>query len=198
MEKLQQREGEGVPLRVSMQRVTLPDGSTATTTALNLTSAPVPTRRYHARVANVLDEDSSSVIAFGQPRLGSDALRSLVLVSISAPGRKYILDSCTDSQSNFLEGLRATVRRGGWSTPLRPIVDEPAQTVSLVANLALIAHSENDAVMDFYHASAWSLHVAGKGGQDLAVDPVVRVDLSASLLLSILEALQSAEKAKKS
>ncbi|MBI4703441.1 MAG: hypothetical protein HY744_20195 [Deltaproteobacteria bacterium] len=186
--RLRQREGEGVS--VTVRRLPIADAGPSRIERLDLAAARVPGRRYQADAGDAVARDGRVQILFAQRRCLA-GLRSLVVVNVSPEGVRNILASCVE----FLPRLREYLdsRKLPAAVPLER-TEEPAQAVALVANLALIAYADTEALIDFYHASAWSLRVLAQGGQDLAVDPVVRVDLSVTLLRLVLDRLQELER----
>ena len=80
------------------------------------------------------------------------------------------------------------------TVPLLELKEEPEQTIALAAkpNCSL-ARAGLEATMDFYHLSAASLHMIRQnaGATEIGVDPVVRVELSVAVLLSLLTKLES-------
>ncbi|AMO94917.1 hypothetical protein CFter6_2229 [Collimonas fungivorans] len=82
------------------------------------------------------------------------------------------------------------VRQAGIVTipSLRIIEEEPEQTIALTANFVATAMAGRAACMDFYSASAFAMAEMAKL-QKLAVDPVVRIDLSIANLAALRDEL---------
>ncbi len=177
------RPGEGAAVHVQ-QRLVPVVGGTVLELLLRLGDAPVPDRRYPADLAWVDRNDGHVRLMFGQRRLSGDKLRSLVIVTMTCEAAERFLSTCLDfgpALQKYLHDSRTD------SAELIALSDEPEQTVVLVANIVALAHSSNEATLDFYHASARAMHEAISQKADrIGVEPVVRVMLSGALLDAIL------------
>ena len=60
--------------------------------------------------------------------------------------------------------------------------------VSLVANIIAVGFSAREAVIDLYHYNALGIAKLNEGS-DLAIDPVLRVDLPTTLLAGLVRTL---------
>jgi hypothetical protein len=156
------------------------------TVEFNLLAAPVPDRRYAADVGTVLKGSSGCRVIFGQSSLGpSDskkhALRSVIDIQISMRGVREFLKS--------LESVKdALAMTGIKAFDLLSEIEEPEHAAGLTANLIPIAFANEECCMDFYQLSPFVRSALGKGG-DLAVEPVVRVNLPTGLFVGIVERL---------
>ena len=116
------------------------------------------------------------------------------MVSMPPEGLEWFMATC----DAFIPSLAAHLEPRGYTPqPLTKMTEEPEQTVQLVANMALVAYSDSEATLDFYHSSAWAFHLLQQGAGNLAVDPVVRIDLDATLLKSLLDKLVEVRKSLK-
>jgi hypothetical protein len=173
-------------ISVSRRIVPNPDGTSGMEVSVNLDGAAAPDRRYTAEFAYV-DIDADFVrILFGQRRMNdSSRPRSIVIVKMSP-----------ESVNRLLAGTEEFLRRAGGFLDRNKIgrqalqnpTGEPDQAVMLTANLFAIAQVSRECCFDFYHASAWELRATVKV-QEIAVDPIVRVDAPTSLVIPILERL---------
>lgn len=186
VQEVKHRVGDGYTIPL-LSRDLLADGNVSTT--FRLSDLPVPPRRFLARELTVVSQSDDGVyLVFGQPRVFGEGLRSLVLVDLSHDGLSWILEIVS---GEFTAGLRKMLNLSG-AKPFKfmDATEEPEQTVSLVANLAVMAYSGREATIDFYHSSAWSIHVVKQGAEEFAVDPVVRIDLRSNALLAMLDELE--------
>jgi len=187
---LRTHKADGYVLTVQKRLLPQTSGTTSLELMLPLDEAPVPQRRYHADIAQVsLDNGSGVRLLFGQKRVGGKGLRSLIVVNMTPEGVRGFLHSCEEFAPLLLKFLE---RNGIPTTPLFEVDDEPEQTVSLVVNLVAAAQAGREVVLDMYHMSAWSLREVRERGE-VAVDPVVRVDLSAALAAAVLVELHKVQ-----
>ena len=166
------------------------DGQTTSALNINLQEAPVPDRRYVADFAALIYKNDIVKLIFGQEKLGSSDIRSLVVIVMHTQDAQLMLQSIQSLSAPSLDGLVAIA--GIKATDLFPVSNEPEQTIALAANLVAIAVSGSAACLDFYNASAFSISNLLKT-QKLAVDPVARIDLPTSYLVALRNALVEME-----
>ena len=154
-----------------------------------MSTAPVPDRKYAAEVASVLLCRNDFKIMFGQEKLGlvPGVLRSLVVINVGPPAIAGVIDLLSHKDRESVWGVAGRNHVG--SGELTEITEEPTTTIGLRANQIMMAAAGEEACMDFYQASAFSIH-AGSINQKLSLDPIVRVEMKFSLFLAILEKLQ--------
>jgi hypothetical protein len=186
------RPGEGsAAINASFQTFISPDGRSVAQLGLDLSQAVVPDRKYAADTCSLLYSNQTVRIIFGQERFNGDGLRSAVVVKMSPRAVVQLLAMIDSTMpASFVEALLGT--EGVEVQKLASSTMEPAQvTVVLAANLAMPAVSGMEACIDFYQASPFALGVTMQSHSDkLAVEAVVRVDLSTGLLLGLLEELR--------
>lgn len=168
------------------------DGRSVTQLGVDLSKANVPDRRYAADTCAVAYVHQTVRIIFGQERFDTDGLRTAIVVKM-APRSVVQFLSMIDSTmpDKFVQGV---LQEGMEKQSLISPRMEPSQaTAVLAANLATAAVSGLESCIDFYEASPFAFGVALQQVKDarLAVEPVVRVDLSTGLLFSLLEELRS-------
>lgn len=177
------RPGEGVVLDVVRQQSPKPVGGVMTA-LVNLSAAPVPDRRYVSDAVSILDDDGDGVrLLFGQRKSVGGGLRSMLVIHMGYEGVTHFVASLTEIQNSTM-GLTAQAPKVV-AKPLATFPAEPDQTVALAANMIAMAQSGTEACLDFYYASAFAMASMVNGGK-LAVDPVVRVTLSAAYTLGIV------------
>jgi hypothetical protein len=182
--EVKDRPGEST-VPVMKQIIPAPDGSTQVAVSIKFDDVPVPDRRYVADQGTIIFDGTVVRIAFGQKRLVSDELRSLVVVSISPDPLGRFLESC----QTFLPDLEKFIVNNQIVKPdLIKLKKEPEQTVAVASNIITAARSGREATIDFYHTSAISAHAMSTRDR-LAIDSILRVDLSIGLLASILDNL---------
>jgi hypothetical protein len=183
------RPGEGAIVEVARRQVTNPDGSTGLELGLDLAVAPVPEKRYIADIVSLTFEDGVVQMLFGQRKITrSAALRSLVVIQMTSTATAQFIKTLI----GFEPTARKWLEENDIHWKLGTIEEEPEQTVTLFANIIGLAFAGREACMDFYHASAFSLHQVQQN-RKMAVEPVVRVILASGLLLSLIDKLHEIE-----
>lgn len=184
-----QRAGEGVCVDFNAVPVTSVGGSNTQTFTADLGGLPVPDRRYSADQAFIDYRDETFFVMFGQDRLDRRGLRNLLAVKMTPAAVDQFLQTLTHPAKGALsdKSLEDVAASGGIEhSSLGSFNEEPGDAVTLNANIVLAALSGREACMDFYYASPFSKAAMFKSHQ-LAVDPIVRVDLRTSLLLGLID-----------
>lgn len=182
------RKGDGVVIEVTHRpSADSPDGTVQF--GLDLNDAPVPSRRFIADVASVVRARGEVKLVFGQERIGSPSLRSMLVVQMSEPGAKQCLQSfttMTPSLGSMAESM------GLEAEQLSEGLVEPDQAVSFAANFVAAAIAGAETCLDFYHASPFALRSV-QFNKKLSLEPVVRVDIRLSLLKAVIDELERIE-----
>lgn len=146
----------------------------------NLSTLPVPDRRYSADTCYVSYWNETVYVLFGQAKLDGKGLRNMLAVKMTPASVMLYLNSLKTGQlmENVTEPLGITAET------LPELDNEPAETVTLAANIVMAGLSGREGCMDFYYASPFSKSLAAQV-KKLAVDPVVRVDVRTSLMLGL-------------
>ena len=183
------RPGEGVFLDAVVNTFVGTDGKTIAQMGINLAAAQVPDRKYYADICGITSFRGTVKLMFGQERVNSTELRSLLVVQMSEDSVGRFL-STIDQVKNptFLEAAASATSKFELE-PLTTKITEPVQAIALPANLVFCGVSGTDACADFYQASPFAIGNVMKSKR-LALDPVVRVDLRTSLFLSLIEGLR--------
>jgi hypothetical protein len=183
------RPGEGVNIDVSLLAVPGTDGK-AKAIMMDLSKAKVPDRRYAADVCAIRGIRGTVKIMFGQERVDGNGWRTLLVIEMSEMAVSRFLESCDEMKNPSYDEIVSHSRYK--AEALSTNVSEPSQpnqAASLFANLGLVAISDNESCIDFYHASAFSLG-AVPHTHKMAVDPVVRIDLRSTLLFGLITGLR--------
>lgn len=183
VEEVRQRVGEGV--LVDLVNIPAPNraGNAVIAYRVNIGSVPVPSKRYSTDVAFLAYKRNTIKLMFGQEKHSDNLLRTLLIIKMTPTAAR-----------KFLRTTQEAFRKHSEQVNLKPeVIDddfiEPHDTVSFDSNIVLAAIAGREACCDFYHASSFSLASSVKS-KKLALDPVVRVDLRATLLMGLLESLQ--------
>jgi hypothetical protein len=183
------RPGEGTVVELARKQISHPDGSSGVELAIDLSIAPVPERRYVADVAALTYDEGMVQFLFGQKKIGkSGALRSLIVLQMTS----LAVGQFAKTLIAVEPGLRKWIEQNGNHGELANIEEEPDQTVTLFANMVGLAFAGPEACVDFYHASAFSIHFAQQN-KKMAVDPVVRVILNSGLMIRMIDKLHALE-----
>lgn len=174
-------EGSNVPAIIG--QTTVVNGLEVKTAAIKLDEAPVPERKYVADVCGLTYEPGTVKLLFGQRRIGSEGLRSLLVIQMFPSGVARFMSAIDQVSPHSLDHLAQAA--GIQAEQSKPITEEPAQTVALAAGFCLFAASPEETTLDFYQASAFAMSNMVHS-RKLAVDPVVRIDLRTSLLLALV------------
>ena len=179
------RPNEGVAIDII--RHPMREGAKSQQISMDMSSAPVPDRRYPADVASVLVSDDMVRLLFGQRKLTGTGLLSVLVINISFWGVRQFLSSMVGvakTGRTHMEEHRIPAAQ------LFQVKEEPNQTVPLAANIIAAAYAGREACMDFYHASSFSMRGLGLGAGFFA-EPVVRITLTTPLLLAIHDGLEA-------
>jgi hypothetical protein len=183
------RPGDGTPINVVLEQFTATDGTQVTNIGIDLNQAPVPDRRFAADSCGVIVKNGTVKILFGQDRVSGDGWRSLVIVQMSARAAGRFLGSLAHPNNPFLELKKTTAELYGVEKLVESFSEPPqGQAIALAANLPAIGITDNETCLDFYQTSPFALSAVANT-EELALEPVVRVDLRSSLFLGLLEGL---------
>lgn len=177
----------GLTAPFSRQIIAKPDGVTAVQLSIDISDLPAPGRSYSADEAAVSFNGTDAVhFLFWQHTVAKQP-RSMVAVKMYSDAARRFHDSC----GSLDEPLKAFVTRNKVAVPTAKVGnEEPAQSVSLVATLAQVAFGGFEAEVSFFHLSPYAVANATKGHQSqVPVEPVVQVDLSTIMLVSLLRQL---------
>ena len=178
---------DGYPLSLLKLPATLGGNKKAFTFGIDISSAPVPPRRYAAELADVRLLNGDTRFLFGQSYLDDTSLESVVSVRMNPIATTQLLRSIEEMQNPGLATIAEQV--GIKASPLTATFAKPQHMANMVANLAAIAVSGYETCIDFYHASAFAYKNAARTEQ-LEVEPVVRVDLQTAIFLSIVQRMR--------
>jgi hypothetical protein len=182
------RRERGISVPVQTKKVLLPDGTSGTAHAVDLSNIDVPDRVYEAEAAGAFLENGMIKLMFAQPKLGK-GLRSLVILTLTPQAINQLLNLIDGLESPSLKDIAKTVNVE--PAPLMEYpTEEPEQTAALRANMAAVAFSGQDACFDFYYSNAFSAAYVRRTNR-LHLDPVVRVNTYTSLSLSLFDKLHS-------
>lgn len=178
------RPGEGHAIELARARV---QGSVVTFAA-DLGDAPVPDRQYPCDAIEVIPDQFMVKILCGQRKPVGDGLLSMLVVQMAYEHAKTFIESVEGN--GFESGLRAYVAKAGPAAKPTHFMTEAAQTVILTASIVIAGHSGGQGAIDFYYASPFSVETA-KLSNKLHIEPVVRVNLPAALMLAIIEGVRN-------
>ena len=181
---------EGHPLSVLKMPAGLGSSEEVITVGLDISSAPVPQRRYAAELCEVRFEYNDLRLIFAQRTLDRGGLDSALIVRMNPNAGRQLLRSINDMQSPGLDGIAEAM--GIRAMPLEKISQRPSQMANVVANLVAIAVSGFETCMDFYHASAFAMRNVADS-DTLAVEPIVRVDVQTAIFVSMVKELRALE-----
>jgi hypothetical protein len=157
--------------------------------SIDVGNIPVPERRYVADLVGLQRDDDVVRFMFGQASVVADRVRSLVIVSVFTDSIRNLIKSL----GPFLPALREVIDRNAIRQgTLHTFRDEPPQTVALVANLVAITFSGREGELDFFHLGPNALRKVNSGNE-VAVDPIVRIDVATSSVAALVARLVELE-----
>jgi hypothetical protein len=146
--------------------------------------AEVPARAYYADYCDVVKGRSGVSLLFGKLKPGTSILRNKV--EIVFPEDLFVRQLWKNSRE-----LHENTRGEFGRRPLEPITDltdtDTVQTFR-ANNVMMLGGMAEEALIDFYYIAPTELHyVFAKRRTEIALDPVIRIVLSGSLLFELLE-----------
>jgi hypothetical protein len=172
---------EGHPLELIRESGVL--SSDTARLGLDLSTAPVPQRRYAADICAVTFTKNEAKIIFAQCCLMGESLDSALVIRMSPHAIKMLAESLRGIDDPSVQALAETM--GIVTEELSKITSKPTQTANMVANICSVAVSGHETCLDFYHASAFAAKKSESTGA-LEVESVVRVDLRTALFLPLI------------
>jgi hypothetical protein len=154
---------------------------------LDVSKAPVPSRRYATELCTVDSDGRDMRIVFAQSAIFGDEIETALVVRMNPTAVVQFAESVINMVDPTLDELAGLVKVS--REPLLEIKSRPHQTVKVVANLISVAIAGHEACLDFYHASAFAVRKS-EGQNKLDVEPVVRVDIRTGLFLSLNDRIQ--------
>jgi hypothetical protein len=145
--------------------------------------AEVPSRAYYADYCDVVKGRSGVSLLFGKLKPGTSTLRNKV--EIVFPEDLFVRQLWKNSRQ-----LHEKTREEFNRRPLEPITNlTDTDTVQAFrANNVMMLGMGDEALMDFYYIAPSELHYAFvKKRNEIALDPVIRIVLSGSLVFELLE-----------
>lgn len=181
------RPGEGATVDLHFEPSASVSGQSLTKFTADISSVPVPAKRYSADVAHVEYSRETVKLLFGQEKYGAPGqLRTLLIIKMTPSAVATYLETTAAAEPKF----EAVAEKIGYvAEQLTPFGEEPKETVSFDANFVFSAVSGREGCSDFYHSSPFAMASVGTS-RKLTLDPVVRIDMRASLLLGIVNALR--------
>lgn len=184
----QATRAEGYPLSLLKLPSSLDASKETVAFGLDISAAPVPQRRYAAEISDLRLQNGDLIFLFGQLFPDTDEVDSILSIRMNPIAGIQLLESIEGMKKPGLDGIAKSMRIEG--RPLTKKFSKSAQMAKVVANLAAIAVSGFETCIDFYHASAFSMRQAATTKQ-LAVEPIVRVDIQTSVFISLVAELKT-------
>jgi hypothetical protein len=157
---------------------------------IDMSSAPIPQRRYAAEQCSVRFANNEVRIIFGQLDFSGDSFETALLIRMSPKALKQFADSL-HGMSDPSPLQVCTILKVEPETLCS--IKSAKQIVNMAANICSVAVSGHESCMDFYHTSAFA-SLKSRTTHQLEVEPVVRVDLRTSLLVPLIAGIFDVEK----
>lgn len=184
------RPGDGVPIDVIVDQFVATDGTSVANLGINAAELEVPDRRYTADMCAVSANHGTVRLIFAQERVDDSGWRSLVVVNMSNEAARRFLSTLRQMGGPSLDEIAIASELRAEPLATKMSEPDPGQAISLSANMVFTAVSGNEACLDFYQASPFAM-MAVFASKQLALEPIVRVDLRTSLLLGLIDGLKS-------
>lgn len=159
--------------------------------SLDLSTAPVPDRRFSADAAWIVIGVDLVRILFAQYKVAGPQIEHLIVLRVPFVGVRQFLQSMrgsvADTGRRFLESVNDNVS---------PPVDKnsiPDQTFTLDANIIVAGLSGREAILDLYNSSPQVKLALKLGSNEFRAEPVARVLLTSRLLIDIYDELSGKE-----
>jgi hypothetical protein len=154
---------------------------------VDYSQAPVPEHFYVSDYFSIQNLDPQVLLVFGKLNTGgADKLRNKV--EIYFPAHAF-LGQFWRSSEEFIKNLRVYLEQKGFQARTRPVISEDVEKVqTFQSNLALVAQSGTDALIDFFYLSPTELLLKAPKGHNLQLLSLVRVILAPDLLLTFFDA----------
>jgi hypothetical protein len=170
----------------------IPDGSITNPQAsvsamLDINGVPVPDKKYVADVYSVTHAGRAVKLYFGQSPVPGGDLHTLLVINMSMQSVQNCVTVIDQVKGPSFDEVRD--RESISPAPIMTIKQIPAQTVTLSATLAVSAMAGQDAAIDFLRSSPFAIAIATKTSE-LAVDPVVRVEMSSEIFIGLVDQLR--------
>lgn len=181
-QRVQHRPGEGHVIDMTI----LSTDAESTTVELASNTLPVPDRRFTCDAIQVVCTAVGARLLLAQRQPVGEGLLAMLVLSM-APDPTVQFLRTVDAQ--FLELARQCVDSQGGQLAASVFTENAQQSVVLTCSYVLAGFTGLSGCMDFYNASPFSIqHMAAL--KKLALEPVVRVNLSTGLMLQLLDALK--------
>ncbi len=171
-----------VPVR-AVRVVRLPNGESSL--EVNLLGLQQPSDSYHADWYWTDSGAGSAKFYFGKVSVGGQRLVKVLEVSIAKRALQAI--RATLDSKNFVGALGEFVEKNdlAYSPPKLPVtnfLDAGTKEFSVVATFAFIGFTENDAAISLFRMPPGADLIAGTDPSKILIQPLVRIDTSASIL----------------
>ena len=158
-----------------------------TSLTVKLSGLEPPREEFCADSAGIVRKGDEVRLLLLQSRAIGLGARAMVDVTISIDGVNRLLGTCVEfmaENSAFMGAQRLP------AVPLSLPLEEPSDVLGRRANIIVCARASREATLDLHHLSAAAAHAAASaGGDDIDVQPVLRVHMHIGLLMSILQGL---------
>jgi len=154
---------------------------------VDYSDAPVPDHYYVADYFDVQLDGANILFTFGKLDT-PDRSRLRNKVEILFPVGAFIAQLWASSRE-FHEGLRRLSQESNLAIGPSATVEHPngIQVRTLQSNNVLMAHSVGETILDFFYISPKELWVRPRRGEEILLEPLVRVMLQPNQLVALLD-----------
>lgn len=180
--RLQPRSGEGYPVEIQKTAA----GKGIASGNVDVSSLPVPDRRYVADAVGIKLAQDNVRLLFGQASPVDDSWLSILVINMPFESIKQLLGTL---DAKFREEY-ATYASGLISPEITEFSKKPDQTVVLTASMVYAGYSGTNGCIDFYYSSPFATQNMSFTNR-LMVEPVARVNLPTGLVFALFNGLES-------
>ncbi len=186
VQKFHNRPGEGYSVDLTM--ITTDQGSV--TGSLDLTTLPVPDRRFSCDAVGLQVDGPVIKLLFAQRKPIGSGLLSMLVINMAPESVQQFMNVVNDDfatkYAEFAKNLP--------ESKITEFDGNADQSVVLSSSVVMAGYSGSNGCMDFYYASPFAVQQLATL-RKLSLEAVVRVNLPSGAMFALLDALkQSAER----
>ena len=153
---------------------------------LDLSSAPIPTRRYAAELCNIRYVNGEAKLIFAQSDLLGESIDSAVQIRMNPISVLQFSQSLQMIQNPSVEQILDALNVD--AQELSVIGSSPSQIANMFSNIVSCAIAGYDTCLDFYNATPFSMKKS-EGKDELEIEPVVRIEMRTTMFVALMREL---------
>ncbi|MDO9357895.1 MAG: hypothetical protein Q7T70_02740 [Polaromonas sp.] len=182
IQKLHYRHGEGHTVDVTIAGV----AGNVLTSFLDLSSLPVPDRRFSCDAVGVDVAGGIYRLLFAQRKPVGSELLSMLVINMAPESVEQFLATVSEK---FLAASRDLPPAILAASSVTQFAENADQSVVLNSSVIMTGYSGSNGCMDFYYASPFAVQQIATL-RKMALESIVRVNLPTGILLALIKELQ--------